>query len=142
MTAQIIDGKQIAANIRAKVADDVKAMKAETGYTPGLATVLVGDDPASATYVRMKQRACAEADIRSIGKLLPTDTSQDELVELVSQLNMDPGVNGILVQLPLPDHIDEETVLNSIDLKKDVERTWRNIPGERISSWRQSAEPR
>ncbi len=121
MTAQIIDGKQIAANIRAKVADDVKAMKAETGYTPGLATVLVGDDPASATYVRMKQRACAEADIRSIGKLLPTDTSQDELVELVSQLNMDPGVNGILVQLPLPDHIDEETVLNSIDLKKDVD---------------------
>jgi methylenetetrahydrofolate dehydrogenase (NADP+)/methenyltetrahydrofolate cyclohydrolase len=121
MTAQIIDGKQIAANIRAKVADDVKAMKAETGYTPGLATVLVGDDPASATYVRMKQRACAEADIRSIGKLLPAEISQDELVELVSQLNKDPDVNGILVQLPLPDHIDEETVLNSIDLTKDVD---------------------
>jgi 5,10-methylene-tetrahydrofolate dehydrogenase/methenyl tetrahydrofolate cyclohydrolase len=121
MKAQIIDGKQIAANIRAKVADDVKAMKAETGYTPGLATVLVGDDPASATYVRMKQRACAEADIRSIGKLLPAEISQDELVELVSQLNNDPDVNGILVQLPLPDHIDEETVLNSIDLAKDVD---------------------
>jgi methylenetetrahydrofolate dehydrogenase (NADP+)/methenyltetrahydrofolate cyclohydrolase len=121
MTAQIIDGKQIAANIRAKVADDVKAMKSETGYTPGLATVLVGDDPASATYVRMKQRACAEADIRSIGKLLPADISQDELVELVSRLNKDPDVNGILVQLPLPDHIDEETVLNSIDLTKDVD---------------------
>ena len=121
MTAQIIDGKQIAANIRAKVADDVKAMKAKTGYIPGLATVLVGDDPASATYVRMKQRACAEADIRSIGKLLPTDTTQDELVGLVAQLNKDPEVNGILVQLPLPDHIDEETVLNSIYLKKDVD---------------------
>lgn len=121
MTAEIIDGKQIAADIRAKVAVDVTAMKAETGYTPGLATVLVGDNPASATYVRMKQRACEEAGIRSIGKILPDDISQDELVKLVADLNQDPEVNGILVQLPLPDHIDEETVLNTIDLAKDVD---------------------
>jgi 5,10-methylene-tetrahydrofolate dehydrogenase/methenyl tetrahydrofolate cyclohydrolase len=121
MTAKIIDGKQIAANIRAKVAEDVSAMKAESGYIPGLATVLVGEDPASATYVRMKQRACEEAGIRSIGKTPPKDIPQDELVDLVSQLNQNPDVNGILVQLPLPKHIDDETVLNAIDLRKDVD---------------------
>ena len=87
MTAKIIDGKQIAANIRAKVAEDVSKMNAEHGYSPGLATVLVGENPASATYVRMKQRACAEAKIRSIGKTPPEDVTQAELMEIVSKLN-------------------------------------------------------
>ena len=121
MTAKIIDGKHIAANVRAKVAEDVVKMKADFGYTPGLATVLVGSDPASSTYVRMKQRACEEAGIRSIGLTPAEDIPQAELEELVSKLNKDPEVNGILVQLPLPDHIDEEKILNSIDLEKDVD---------------------
>lgn len=121
MTAKIIDGKQIAANIRAQVAEDVLKMKTEHGYTPGLATVLVGEDPASATYVRMKQRACDEVGIRSIGMTPPADIPQAELEELVANLNKDPEVNGILVQLPLPDHIDEEKILNSVDLEKDVD---------------------
>ncbi len=121
MTADIIDGKRIAGEIRQEVGVDVAAMKAEHGYTPGLATVLVGDNPASATYVRMKQKACAEAGIRSIGHNLPADSSEAEVLELVSSLNADPEVNGILVQLPLPDQINEEKVLNAIDLEKDVD---------------------
>jgi 5,10-methylene-tetrahydrofolate dehydrogenase/methenyl tetrahydrofolate cyclohydrolase len=121
MTANIIDGTAIAAAIREQVARDVAAMQAEHGYTPGLATVLVGDSTASATYVRMKQKACEEAGIRSIGHELPADISQAELEELVRELNADPEVNGILVQLPLPDQLDEERVLNSIDLEKDVD---------------------
>ncbi len=121
MTAKIIDGTTIAKEIRLGVAEDVKAMQEEYDYTPGLATVLVGEDPASATYVRMKQKACAEAGIRSIGHTLPADTSQEDLMKLVGELNADPEVNGILVQLPLPDHMDEEAVLNSIDLAKDVD---------------------
>jgi 5,10-methylene-tetrahydrofolate dehydrogenase/methenyl tetrahydrofolate cyclohydrolase len=121
MTANIIDGTAIAAAMRERVAADVAAMRAEHDYTPGLATVLVGDNTASATYVRMKQKACEEAGIRSIGHELPADISQAELEELVRELNADPQVNGILVQLPLPDHLDEERVLNSIDLEKDVD---------------------
>ena len=121
MTADIIDGTRIAGEIRQEVGEAVAAMKAEHGYSPGLATVLVGDNPASATYVRMKQKACAEAGIRSIGHNLPADSSESEVLELVSALNADPEVNGILVQLPLPDHIDEERVLNAIDLEKDVD---------------------
>ncbi|MFN2189248.1 MAG: tetrahydrofolate dehydrogenase/cyclohydrolase catalytic domain-containing protein, partial [Candidatus Promineifilaceae bacterium] len=105
MTANIIDGKQIAADIRQELADAVAAMKAEHGYTPGLATVLVGDDTASATYVRMKQKACAEAGIRSIGHNLPEDSSGEEVLELVTALNANPEVNGILVQLPLPSQV-------------------------------------
>jgi 5,10-methylene-tetrahydrofolate dehydrogenase/methenyl tetrahydrofolate cyclohydrolase len=121
MTADIIDGTRIAGEIRQEVGKAVAAMKAEHGYTPGLATVLVGDNPASATYVRMKQKACAEAGIRSIGHNLPADSSESDVLDLVSALNADPEVNGILVQLPLPDHIDEEKVLNTVDLEKDVD---------------------
>jgi 5,10-methylene-tetrahydrofolate dehydrogenase/methenyl tetrahydrofolate cyclohydrolase len=121
MTANIIDGKQIAADIRQELADAVAAMKAEHGYTPGLATVLVGDDTASATYVRMKQKACAEAGIRSIGHNLPEDSSGEEVLELVTALNANPEVNGILVQLPLPSQVNEEMILNAIDLEKDVD---------------------
>lgn len=121
MSAQIIDGTSIALKVRQGVADDVAKMKAEHNYVPGLATVLVGEDPASATYVRMKHRACAEAGIRSIQHELPADSSQKEVEALVASLNADPEVNGILVQLPLPKHLDEEAVLNTISLEKDVD---------------------
>lgn len=121
MPANIIDGTSIAARVRAEVGAAVAAMKADHGYEPGLATVLVGQDTASATYVRMKQKACAEVGIRSIGHELPASISQSELIDRVAALNADPAVNGILVQLPLPKHIDEEAVLNTIDLTKDVD---------------------
>ena len=121
MTAKIIDGKKIAADIQEEVRVAVAEMKEKHGYTPGLATVLVGDDTASATYVRMKQKRCEELGINSFGYSLPADTSQDEVQALVAKLNANPEVNGILVQLPLPDHIDEETILNTIDLGKDVD---------------------
>jgi methylenetetrahydrofolate dehydrogenase (NADP+) / methenyltetrahydrofolate cyclohydrolase len=121
MSAQLIDGKAIAAKVRDQVGDAVAKMKAEHDYVPGLATVLVGEDPASATYVRSKQRMCEQLGIRSIGHTLPADSSQEEVEKLVSELNADPNVNGILVQLPLPKHLDEEGVLNSIDLEKDVD---------------------
>ena len=121
MTAKIIDGKKIAADIQEEVRIAVADMKEKHSYTPGLATVLVGDNPASATYVRMKQKRCAEVGINSYGHNLPADTSQEEVQALVADLNANPEVNGILVQLPLPDHIDEETILNTIDLGKDVD---------------------
>ncbi len=121
MTAKIINGQEIAAEIQAEVQEAVEAMQAKYGYVPGLATVLVGEDPASSTYVRMKQKRCAEVGIRSIGHSLPADITQGDLEKVVADLNADPEVNGILVQLPLPSHLDEEAVLNSIDLGKDVD---------------------
>ncbi len=121
MTAQLIDGTAIAEQVKEEVKVAVAKMQAEHNYTPGLATVLVGEDTASATYVRMKQRTCEKLGIRSIGHRLPADASQADVVALVSELNADPTVNGILVQLPLPKHINEETVLNTIDLEKDVD---------------------
>jgi methylenetetrahydrofolate dehydrogenase (NADP+) / methenyltetrahydrofolate cyclohydrolase len=121
MTATIIDGTAIAAKVRESVRAGVQEMQEKYGYTPGLATVLVGEDPASSTYVRMKQRMCEELGIRSIGHTLPAGASQEEVESLVRELNADPDVNGILVQLPLPDHIDEEAVLNAIGLEKDVD---------------------
>jgi len=121
MTAKIIDGQQIAADIQEEVRVQVEEMKEKYGYTPGLATVLVGENPASQTYVRMKQKRCAEVGINSFGHNLPAEIGQDELQTLVAELNANPEVNGILVQLPLPDHIDEETILNTIDLTKDVD---------------------
>ncbi len=121
MSTYIIDGKAVANRVKEEVATAVARMKEEHNYTPGLATVLVGEDPASATYVRMKQRACEKLGIRSIGVTLPADSSQAEVEETVAKLNADPEVNGILVQLPLPGHLDEEAVLNTIDLEKDVD---------------------
>ncbi|MDX1412563.1 MAG: bifunctional methylenetetrahydrofolate dehydrogenase/methenyltetrahydrofolate cyclohydrolase FolD [Candidatus Promineifilaceae bacterium] len=121
MTAKIIDGKAIAEKVKEEVREGVAQMKAEHDYVPGLATVLVGTDTASATYVRMKQRTCEALGIRSIGHELPADSTQEEVESLVRALNADPEVNGILVQLPLPDHLDEEAVLNAIDLEKDVD---------------------
>ena len=121
MSANIIDGKQIGQEIR----DGVKAAiedRLERGLpAPGLATVLVGENPASQVYVRNKQKACAEVGINSFGYDLPEDATQDEVEALVRKLNADPAVNGILVQLPLPRHLDEEKVLSAIDLNKDVD---------------------
>jgi len=121
MSAQIIDGKAIAATIRGEIAADVEAMKAQYGKVPGLATVLVGERKDSQTYVRMKKKACAEVGITSFGHDLPADISQEELLKVVRDLNANPDVNGILVQLPLPDHIDDEEILGAIDLEKDVD---------------------
>jgi 5,10-methylene-tetrahydrofolate dehydrogenase/methenyl tetrahydrofolate cyclohydrolase len=121
MSAQLIDGKAIAATIRGEIAAEVDAMKAQYGKVPGLATVLVGERRDSQTYVRMKKKACAEVGITSFGHDLPADISQEELLKVVRDLNANPEVNGILVQLPLPDHIDDEEVLGAIDLEKDVD---------------------
>lgn len=121
MTAQIIDGKAIAENVRQKVAEDVAAMVAAGQPRPGLATVLVGDNPASQVYVSSKQKACGQAGIESFGYKLEATATQDEVENLVKQLNADPKVNGILVQLPLPSGLDEERVLSAIRIEKDVD---------------------
>jgi len=121
MTAKIIDGKKTAAEVRQKVAEDVAEMVAAGNPKPGLATVLVGEDPASQVYVRSKIRACEQAGIESFGHKLPATATQEEVEGLVKELNADPSVNGILVQLPLPDGLDEEKVLQAINLEKDVD---------------------
>jgi 5,10-methylene-tetrahydrofolate dehydrogenase/methenyl tetrahydrofolate cyclohydrolase len=121
MSAKIIDGKEIAATIRGEIKAEVEAMKAEYGKVPGLATVLVGARRDSQTYVRMKKKACAEVGITSFGHDLPEDISQEVLLKTVQELNANPDVNGILVQLPLPDHIDDEEILGAISLEKDVD---------------------
>ena len=121
MTAKIIDGKAIAAETRTRIKEEVDALKTQTGVVPGLATVLVGENPASQTYVRMKGRACEEVGMRSIGHIISDTATQEEVESLVKSLNDDPSVHGILVQLPLPDHLDEEAVLNVVGLEKDVD---------------------
>lgn len=121
MTAEIIDGKAIADEVRKKIGEDVAEMLASGLPKPGLATVLVGENPASQVYVRMKQKACQQAGIESFGFTLPETASQQEVEGLVAELNADPRINGILVQLPLPSGLDEEKVLNVIDLEKDVD---------------------
>ena len=121
MTAHLIDGKRIAAEIRRHVKQKVEDRGSQGLPVPGLATVLVGEDPASQVYVRNKQKMCAEVGIRSFGHKLPASSSQEEVEALVRELNAEPDVNGILVQLPLPAHLNEERVLSSIDLSKDVD---------------------
>lgn len=121
MSATVIDGKQIGQDIRNEVKEVVDKRLEKGLPAPGLATVLVGDNPASQVYVRSKQKACAEVGINSFGHKLPEDATQEEVEAQVRQLNADPAVNGILVQLPLPRHLDEEKVLSAIDLKKDVD---------------------
>ena len=121
MTAENIDGKEIAAAIRAELKLKVHTMMKEHGVTPGLAVVLVGNRTDSATYVKMKKKACAEIGIRSVGIDLPAEVTQAELVAKVNELNADSSINGILVQLPLPPHIDEQTVLDEISQDKDVD---------------------
>lgn len=121
MTAKVIDGKAIAQELREQVAADVAEMVAAGLPKPGLATVLVGENPASEVYVRMKQKACEKAGIESFGYTLPADSTQAEVERLVAELNADERINGILVQLPLPSGLDEEKVLNAIDIEKDVD---------------------
>jgi methylenetetrahydrofolate dehydrogenase (NADP+) / methenyltetrahydrofolate cyclohydrolase len=121
MTAQIIDGKLLAGQMRAEVAAEVDEVVKAGKPRPGLATVLVGENPASHVYVGAKQKACAQVGIESFGHTLPETIGQQELEEVVSALNADPRVNGILVQLPLPSGLDEERVLNAISIEKDVD---------------------
>ncbi len=122
MTAQIIDGKQIAGRVRIGVARDVAAFAAEFGgAVPGLATVLIGDDPASAVYVNGKQKACREVGMQGFNFPLPADVSRAEVVALIERLNADPDVSGILVQLPVPDHLDGVELTGLVDPLKDVD---------------------
>ncbi|MDR6848005.1 methylenetetrahydrofolate dehydrogenase (NADP+)/methenyltetrahydrofolate cyclohydrolase [Sphingomonas sp. BE270] len=121
MTAALIDGKAFAAGLRARIATRVAAFVGQAGRAPGLAVVLVGEDPASAVYVRNKGKATREAGMVSVEHRLPADVPQDALLDLVDALNADPAIDGILVQLPLPGHIDERTVLTRIDPDKDVD---------------------
>jgi methylenetetrahydrofolate dehydrogenase (NADP+)/methenyltetrahydrofolate cyclohydrolase len=120
VTATIIDGKRIAADIRQEVARETKVL-ADRDITPGLATVLVGDDPASKIYVSSKQKAAAEVGIKIWDHPLPASTPQNQLLELLRDLNDDDRVSGILVQLPLPEHIDEDLILNAVDPDKDAD---------------------
>lgn len=120
MTAKIIDGKAFAANLRARITTEVTAMQAQ-GITPGLAVVLVGEDPASQVYVRSKGKQTREVGMNSYEHLLPADTPEADLLALVDKLNNDPAVNGILVQLPLPGHMNEAAVINAIRPEKDVD---------------------
>ena len=121
MTARIIDGKAIAADLRIQLAVDIAAFHAQSGITPHLAAVLVGEDPASAVYVRNKQTACEKAGIKSTLHRLDTATTTEQLLALVDRLNADPGTHGILVQLPLPKQIDEQRVLDTVTPLKDVD---------------------
>ncbi len=121
MAARLIDGKAVAAAVRERVREEVAALVAEGGPAPGLATVLVGEDPASQIYVRKKHEACEEAGMRSLHNELPATTSESELLELVTRLGLDDEVDGILVQLPVPDQIDPDRVVATIDPAKDVD---------------------
>jgi methylenetetrahydrofolate dehydrogenase (NADP+)/methenyltetrahydrofolate cyclohydrolase len=121
MTAQIIDGKAFAVTLRGKVATQVAALTANHAITPGLAVVWVGEDPASQVYVRSKGKQTVEVGMNSFEHKLEIDTSEADLLDLIATLNSDPAVHGILVQLPLPKHLDEDLVINSIDPAKDVD---------------------
>lgn len=121
MTAEIISGKDVAAAIRAELTEEVAQLKADHGIVPGLATVLVGENPASVSYVTAKGRACEKIGLNSYQHTLPAETSEEDLLKLVDELNHKDEVNGILVQLPLPGHIDENKVLYAIDPNKDVD---------------------
>ena len=117
----LIDGKKVSGQIRNRLAEEVQELKKKTGKTPGLATVLVGDDPASAVYVRNKNKICGELGFQSFEQKLSADTSEEQLLQLVGELNSNKDIHGILVQLPLPDQIDSEKILQAIDPKKDVD---------------------
>jgi methylenetetrahydrofolate dehydrogenase (NADP+)/methenyltetrahydrofolate cyclohydrolase len=121
MEAKIIDGKLLAANLRAEIAAGTSKLKAEKGVTPGLAVILVGNNPASVSYVTAKEKACIEAGMLSREIRLPEETTQAELVNLVRELNEDPAIHGILVQLPVPKHISDKAVIDAIAPEKDVD---------------------
>jgi methylenetetrahydrofolate dehydrogenase (NADP+) / methenyltetrahydrofolate cyclohydrolase len=129
MTAQLIDGKIIAAELRARVAGEVARVRRDHGITPGLAVVLVGSDPASQVYVRSKHKQTQAAGMASFEHVLPADVAQSDLLVLIGQLNSDPSVHGILVQLPLPKSLDTETIINAIDPAKDVDGLHPNNAG-------------
>ncbi|MDY0397177.1 MAG: bifunctional methylenetetrahydrofolate dehydrogenase/methenyltetrahydrofolate cyclohydrolase FolD [Desulfuromonas thiophila] len=120
MAATLIDGKALAARLRQQLTTEVEELR-QRGVVPGLAVVLVGDDPASRVYVSMKEKACAQVGIFSAEHRLPAETSQQQLLELIGQLNQDRRIDGILVQLPLPGHIDENAIIAAIDPAKDVD---------------------
>lgn len=119
--AELISGKVVSQKVRSEIAEEVKAFKEAYGYAPGLAVIVVGDDPASAVYVRNKHKACLDVGITSYQIEFPGETAEDVLLSKIDELNSDPKVNGILVQLPLPKHISEEKVINRISPKKDVD---------------------
>ncbi len=137
MSASILDGKAIAADIRRQVAQEAEAFTQEHGYPPGLAVVRVGDDPASKVYVTNKRKAAVQAGVRSWEYALPAKTRRDELLDLINRLNRDAEVHGILVQLPLPGHLDETEIIAAVAPEKDVDgfhplnvgRLWSGIPG-------------
>ncbi|MBE6695786.1 MAG: bifunctional methylenetetrahydrofolate dehydrogenase/methenyltetrahydrofolate cyclohydrolase FolD [Ruminococcaceae bacterium] len=117
----IMSGKEVSANTRAKISDEVKAFKEERGITPGLAVIIVGNNEASKVYVRNKHKACEDVGMYSKVIEMPEETAEEELLSLIDSLNKDDEIHGILVQLPLPKHIDEQKVINSISPKKDVD---------------------
>src|SRR3954454_3304217 len=119
MTARIIDGKAIASELRARVGQEVARVRRDHGITPGLAVVLVGSDPASQVYVRSKHRQTQAAGMASFEHVLPAEVALDDWLALIGELNRDPAVHGILVQLPLPKPLDTETIINAIDPAKD-----------------------
>ena len=121
MPAKIIDGKQVANRIHAELTEKVAQFKAAHGYAPGLGAVLAGDDPASAQYVRMKRRACEKVGIESLAHVMTADSTQAEVEEAIANLNADPRIHGILVQLPLPPQVDEQRALSLVSLDKDVD---------------------
>jgi len=121
MTAKVIDGKAFAADVRAQIAEHVTRLKADHNITPGLAVILVGQDPASEVYVAAKHRQTVEAGMASFEHKLPVDTSEEELFAVIDQLNADPAVHGILCQFPVPDHLNERRVVARIDPSKDID---------------------
>jgi methylenetetrahydrofolate dehydrogenase (NADP+)/methenyltetrahydrofolate cyclohydrolase len=121
LTARIIDGKAIAARVRSEVADGAAEFARKHGYAPGITVVLVGDDPASHVYVRNKERAAVEVGMNGAMRLLPAETSRVELLNVIQELNNDPAVHGILVQIPLPEHLSEDEAVLAVDPRKDVD---------------------
>jgi methylenetetrahydrofolate dehydrogenase (NADP+)/methenyltetrahydrofolate cyclohydrolase len=120
MAAVVIDGQAVADRMQAQIAEEVSCLKAQ-GVTPGLGVVMAGDNPASQQYVRMKRRACERVGIHSVVEIVDANTPQEQVLALVEQMNADPAIHGILVQLPLPPHIDEAAVLSAVSLAKDVD---------------------
>jgi methylenetetrahydrofolate dehydrogenase (NADP+)/methenyltetrahydrofolate cyclohydrolase len=118
---QLLDGKALSLKIRSRVKDEVKILQQEKNITPGLAVILVGSDPASATYVKMKSKACIDAGIYSIAHEMPETISQENILDIITMMNNNPNIDGILVQLPLPSHINTTAILEAIDPSKDVD---------------------
>lgn len=121
MSAKLVDGKALAAEIQRRLAGEAQAFKGITGFAPGLAVILIGDDPASKIYVRNKEKACAEAGFFSEGHYLPASTAQEEIDDLIMTLNADPKIHGVLVQWPVPGHIDYDRVIGHLDPMKDAD---------------------